>query len=326
MERIRKWAILGRLAAMARSRQPGGARLAFEADLAARLGLSRGALRNYADAVKLVREIPEHGLRMLLFRSSAVAASTTARWFRRDPNAVQDYLQNGLAGNPPRIVDDRALLKAARAARPTPSPPHRWAPSPPSVAVQLKALIDAPRLAWRNEIIRSAPRIVDHPRDDRFALADTRDSLSRYLGLTCAVVVEPGEADNGDASVPMTVRGQSMVMGFIEIDQMVTFERYRAEARSIWTRAIAANVYFGGLAVLVLPSSAARRHMLSRIPIAGADWINHPLAPTPYRDRDHRCRSRPVIARFGEHAIMISTRRSLLGDLFDGAPSLGQSE
>lgn len=325
MERIRKWAILGRLAAIVRSRQPDEARLAFEADLAARLGLSRGALRNYADAVKLVRDIPEHGLRTLLFRSSAVAASTTARWFRRDPDAVHDYLRNGLAGNPSRIVDDRALLRAARVARPTPVPSvrHRWMPSPPSVAVQLKAVVEAPRLAWRNEIIHSVPQIIDRPRDDRFALADTRDPLSRFLGLTCAVVVKASKADNGDASLLLTVRDQSMVIGFIEIDQMVTLERYRTEARPIWTRAIAANVYFGGLVVLVLPSSAARRHMLSRIPIAGADWINHPQASVPRRDRDHPCRSRPVIARFGERAIMISTRRSLLGDIFDEAPSLG---
>jgi hypothetical protein len=183
-------------------------------------------------------------------------------------------------------------------------------------------VIGLPGLIWRSETNQLLPQILNRPRGGRLVLADAHDPLSRFLGLSCAIVVEPDEA-GGETSLPMRVDGRSIVVGFIEIDRMVTLERYRVEARATWTRAIAANVYFGGLLVLVLPSSAARRHMLSRIPLVGADWINHPQALTPRREGAHRCRSRPVIARFGKHAIMISTRRSLLDDLFAGAPSPG---
>jgi hypothetical protein len=324
MERNRKWAIQGRLAAIARSSHPDKPRLAFETDLATRLGLSRGALRNYSDAARLVREIPDHELRTLLFRSSAVAASTTARWYRRDPDAVYAYLRDGLAGDPPRIVDDRALLRAARSAitLPSPSANHRTAPTPPNVATQLKTIVDAPRLTWRSEIAHAVPGLVVHSRYDNFALIDPSDPLSRFLGISNALVtIEPGQSPKGDPAGSTAAHSQSMVIGFIDIDPMVTLERYRSQARSIWTRAIAANAYLGGMVVVVVPNSAARRHMLSRIPMAGADWINHPQAPLPRPASPHSCRSRPVLARLGKHVIMVSTRRSLVGDLFDYQPS-----
>src|SRR5690606_7510302 len=117
---------------------------------------------------------------------------------------------------------------------------------------------------------------------------------------------------------PLTA-DRSITIAFIDIADRVVLERYRAEARPIWTRALAASLYVQ-LVVLVLPGSAARRHLLSQIPLEGAAWLNHPgQAMEERRPPSWRGRSRPILAVPPQHgaAILVATRRSLRIDLFE---------
>ncbi|UYQ72578.1 hypothetical protein OF122_01960 [Pelagibacterium flavum] len=325
MEKVRKWALIGRLAAIVQKRQSGQPRLAFETDLAGRLGLSRGALRNYSDASRLVRDVPDPALRAVLFRSSAVAASIVGRWFRRDPDAVYRYLETALAGTPPRITDDRALLRAERNARQASprSATSRISHMPADLGTQLaKILSSGDTHYWRPEIVTHLSRQGRLPAERQLLLFVPRDPLSDFLGVSQILIeTHPGHViDESSFALPRPT-GPEIALGFIEIPERVTFERYRLESRQIWTRAIAAGLYLD-LVVLVLPSSAARRHLLSSIPTTGAEWSHRPDASRPRRAGAPSCASRPVIARLPDPgaAIMVATRRSLLADLVKDDP------
>lgn len=320
MERVRKWAVLGRLAAIERSRQAQRSKLAFEADLAARLGLSRASLRNYADAVRLVRNVHDLHLRAMLFRSSSVAAAVASRWFQRDPSTLLDYLSRRPRSAPQRIVDDRALLSAERDARRAlgRSAPHRLA-APDNINTQLERFIGSGYRRLRPELTRLVPRLEDWAHRGRAALIMPEDPLSTFLGLT-QVLAMIDVVDVGlKAKWTLGAASHLPALAFIEIPERVVLERYRTEARNIWTRALAASAYVE-LGVLVLADSAARRHLLSQIPLEGTEWVHHPgqfragQSDPQYR----RGQSRPILARLPRHggAILVSTRRSLLIDLF----------
>ncbi|HEY8358281.1 MAG TPA: hypothetical protein VIL30_12560 [Ramlibacter sp.] len=297
------------------------AKLAFEADLAARLNLSRASLRNYADAVALVRSLPDPALRAALFRSSAVAAAVASRWFRRDPPALIEYLRTGGAGAFNRIIDDRALAKAERDSRRAPggSTRHRLE-APENIDSQFQWLVGG-EASWRwgHEITRHVPELTARPEARRAHFKVPGDPLSQFLGVARVLTFSIGDGfgfEFDEEWSPSRKPSGLPAIGFIDISERVVLERYRAEARNIWTRAVALSLYVP-LAVLVLPDSAARRHLLSEIPVAGIDWLNHPDQATKVESEDRRCRSRPILARLPHKAtIMVATRRSLQNDLF----------
>lgn len=309
MQRVRKWAVIGRFAAIAQTNEQGKSKLEFETDLAARLNLKRGALRNYADAVRLVRELPDPALRKILFRSSAVGASTLARWLLLDPLAARNYIDDNSVDG--AVTNDRALLVAARRSR-RPMQPRRAMPE--SAVAQLKTWLDGADDVSREELVRRLAPQISGAAALRLAVDQPSGSLGKLLGLSAVLHIalggrsidpawkQPDEHSDGYAS-----------LGIIDIPPLVVLERFRAEARSVWTRALAATVYVDVVA-LVLPSSAARRHLLSRLPLEGAEWINHPPASRSL-ERSMRCESRPVITKIGRRKIIVSTTRSFLKDL-----------
>lgn len=309
MRQVRKWAVIGRLAAIVQRHALDRPRLEFETDLAIKLGLTRGALRNYADAVRLVRGLPDPALRQILFRSSAVAASTLARWLHRDPQPARAYIaKNTLNG---AITNDRALLVAARQAQRSTQSRHTV---PESAEVQLKTWLDTADDVSRKDLIyRLAPQLNRQYFD--LTLHQPIDPLAQLLGLKAVLRIHWADYVGDFEWKPLVDRRfDYFTVSIIEVPSMVVFERFRTEARSIWARALAATVYTDAV-FLVLPSSAARRHLLSRIPSDGAAWINHP--PAPRRSKAGRwCESRPVIAKLGLRKIVVSTTRSFLADLF----------
>jgi len=319
MNRPREWAVLGRLSAMALTRAPARGRLRRETELAVNWGLSRGTLRNYMDAVKLVRALPEAELRSMLFRSSAVAAGAGARWYRRDPQGFVDYLDS--LGRPPRILDDRGLLKAERAAREGAAAGTKGRSRRCSIDDQLAAIADRHWLRWRYELDAfCAPRLAQFPVrwNGRLVVVQPKDDVSRLLGIARMLLPDDGGTPSAldiVAEVPQPARLADGI-ALIEVPRRAVFERYRAEANSIWARALAASIYFP-LVVLVLPGPAARRHMLSHVPTEGSQWANHPAQARsdPWRGP---WRSRPVMAHPHPQAgiIVVSTTISLLDDLF----------
>lgn len=319
MEKMRNWAILGRLAAIERSRKSRIPKLAFETELAAKLGVSRGTLRNYADAVRLVRTIPDHEMRAMLFRSSAVAAAVASRWFQRDPENMMGYLRSASTTEPRRIIDDRALLAAERVARHLPLSPsaHRHS-VPADLSLQVRrAIEESDRWRWRDEVAHLFEGTLSSNKiSRRLTLVTPEGTLFRFLGLTHLLLLHDTAVGNSDyRSIDAAKLSQSVAL--IDVGARVVPERYRAESRIIWSRALGASLYVK-MAVLILPGSAARRQFISQIPFEGVEWTNHPSQPPSATRSDRRGRSRPILARHPLHrtTIMIATRRSLLSDLF----------
>lgn len=287
---------------MARARATGSA-LAVETVIAEQYGLSRGTLRNYADAVALVRTLPDPTLRSVLLRSSAVAAGTVARWFQRDSLGVLGYLEQ--VGCPPNPLDDRALLSADRASRKAVPPSGHRREGVHALDKQLADLVALSPLQLRQEFTEA---IGWFQSGAEFSASSPHTKLDKFLGIAHVVSIR-----RADSMAP-----SERHVGFIEITGRVTLERYRAEARATWSRAVAASLYFDAL-VIVLPNSAARRQLLASIPMEAAEWSGHPLeeraAPTTGRKS---CRSRLVVAKIAQTSpIIVATLRSVLHDLVE---------
>ena len=322
MERVRKWALLGRLAAIARGKKPDGSALLFEKQLAASLGLTRTSLRTYADAVRSVRAVPDPHVRGILFRSSAVAAAVAARWFHRDPDGLRDFIRHAAGSMPLRIVNDRALLAAERSARSVGSRKERRAVE--DVGPLLRSILDAD-WTWRAEIAKYLPSLSGEAAGGRRTLLVPVDPVSRFLTLTYILTLHDPWAQGNGGEWRLSPGDRSAAVGFIEIPPRVVLERYRAEARNFWARCLAASLYVE-LVVLVLPSSAARRQLLSQLPLEGAVWVNHPSQILRPSDDTPRGRSRPILARVQPSCtVLLATRRSLRSDLFQLSPQAARS-
>ncbi|MAN75938.1 MAG: hypothetical protein CML24_01750 [Rhizobiales bacterium] len=290
MTKYRRWAVLGRLAAIVLSRPDPQPALVRESTLADRFGLSRATFRHYRDAVQIVRATFHPSDRHLVFTQSAVAANALARWWQHDPDGMWLFLHER------RGSSDREILAAAR---------------------QAKARSQGTRSnSGLEELIVRA--LNTGPSKPQFAV-DAGSGLIDELGVRMV----SGETQRF-LGVSLELCGQSAVaheqtgaIGLIEVPRLVTLERYRQEARSLWTRAVAASLVYPML-VLVFPGPAARRRFLSAVPAEARG------AQLAYKSnigdggRKERCASRPLVFRPTPQTgmIMVSTRLGLAVDIF----------
>ncbi len=292
MERTRRWARIGRLAAIALSQPASGQRLVRETQLAGALGLSRATLRHYRDAVQNVRTLPDWNLRRRLYRESAVAANTMARWFHRDSRGAYEYLYRGWRS-------DAELIAAARAARSQAFSPRRSDLDQP-LQGWLEALL--PGRPWRDAFEHIFFATDYHP-----VLAAPRNETARFLGVDFEIRLRLAEG------VPGTP-----VMAVVEVPRLVLLDRYRQEARPLWTRAVAMSLLYERV-VVVFPGPASRRRFLAALPRSAAqEWSGHPEDRAALSGVRPSGVSSPIICRPGPAAgiILLSTRIGLKRDLF----------
>lgn len=93
--------------------KPHGQRTALMAEVAEKLGLTRGTLDNYLSALSALELIAEEmpGIMPLIEGQSATAVATIARWLGRDPAGLEAFLKKT------RKPTLRQVLAAERAAR-----------------------------------------------------------------------------------------------------------------------------------------------------------------------------------------------------------------
>lgn len=323
MSKYPKWAVIGRLAAIALRPVGDGSKLVRENQLAASLGLSRPTLRHYRDAVENVRGIGDWALRQRLLHGTAVAANTIVRWLRRDAASALTFL----AQNP--TFTDARIIAAARKASSTRSEPN-WASLP------LAALM-ADVAQWGGYLNPglSSDRYAVNPEPWRFrigyAARKTDNTTADFLGIefelvqTSAPISELEKVAESEPARPE----ERLVAAMAPIPKFVLLERYRQEAKTIWTRLVAASLLYP-IVVAVFPGPAARRYFATGIPAdIRASWTGQERIAG---DRRARCRSQLVSFRPAPQSgqIVLSTRPGLAVDLFEQAreydtlPGVGQ--
>lgn len=129
-------------------------------------------------------------------------------------------------------------------------------------------MIDAGRRwRWHDEIAQHLRGTIAAVQTDHVALGTPTDPLHRFLGVTSCLTAVSVE---GHASAGNLVQEEKQItlVAFIDIPDRVVLERYRADAKILWSRELAVCLYVR-LVVLTPPSSAVRRHFLSQIPADG---------------------------------------------------------
>lgn len=309
MRKYQKWAVIGRLAAIALRAPGAGSRLARENELASSLGLSRPTLRHYRDAVANVRSIDDWPTRQRLLGGTAVAANTLTRWLRRDHAGAVNFMANNL------VFSDAQVTAAARQAGPVQRARGRLdLPLPALVSDALKfagstlnsELHLEPQRMWFD------PRLVQL----RFESRATEDASAQFLGIELELVQAAIPLEAPDVDESNAVPQHRLVGALVPVPRFVVFERYRQEARATWARLVAASVLYP-LVVAVFHGPAARRYFLSGIPAGIRNtWTGLDGGAS---QAGGKCRSRPIWFRPNPRTglIVLSTRPGLAVDLFE---------
>ncbi|QYO77748.1 hypothetical protein [Devosia salina] len=289
-----------------------GRRLQRESELASRLGVSRATLRHYRDAYVLTNHLPLDLAMRLRREASAVASAALSRWFLEDPDAVLAFLHQR-----EEITD--AVVRSALGVRTT----KRSAPAKQTLTLEqcLQRLSEP-----EGSLVTADPRSV-------FSMASWRwrREAVRFVGVDPAVAAFYGIRHEAVLEEPMEAAAMPQLSwrkigqkgetagawaGLIEVPSMVMPERYAAEARGIWTRAVAASAHYR-VVIIVSPNAGARRQLLSVIPpTAASAWLGHPADPERLSGQ-RKGTSVPIVAgaTAGLGLILFSTPFSLLQDL-----------
>lgn len=260
--RKNSWAVLGRLASIVLDlpRIDKRPMLVRETDLAQHFRLSRGTLRNYRNAVSLVRSIPDPAVRQALYRLTAAGAAQMARWMQRDRQAAMEFLLDRPVAGPGQIIAaEQATLSSVR--------PRGWRRLG-SIDQTIAELGPSPvPLRWdiRQALNDRSPfHLQDWPVLMTKGMVSPKDHLARFYRIDRLIPIID-RRDSGLSSMQLCSDSEAPLAALLEIPRYGLLEQYGAEARAIWSRAVAVAVAYP-LVLLVFPGPAARRRFLAALP------------------------------------------------------------
>ncbi len=267
MVKYRKWVLVGRLAAIALARQEAARRplLVREAELAAALQLSRGTLRNYRDALALVRRINDPDIRRALYGMTAASAALMARWLSRSFEDAARFLCDHPLAGPKEIITaerDAGVQKPGRKRRPHPFD-------------ACLAGSTEHTLFLSSEIAAGLRERNVHPASEALAIlpAAQRERLTdmdRFYRIDYLLVIAPVARDalgKFNAVSAGDAYGELAQAAVIEAGNYGRLEQYALEARAIWARAIAVATRYP-LVIVIFPGPASRRRFFQSMPEA----------------------------------------------------------
>lgn len=292
----RSWAVLGRLAAIVLKTRDKRPLLVREAELAKRFSLSRGTLRNYRDAQKLVRSVPDPKLRRELYRLSASGAAQLVRWLQRDADAAVMFLNEHPAAGPREIIaaEQRAMLsKGVRGWKRLGGLEEAAARLPATPMPLPREVVDAiqsHRLLHHSHSVALMPGLMAKPGNGKLASFYRIDFLIPLVHRFTEDIMETHE--------------QVAEAAVLDIPIFGSLDRYGIEAKSIWARAVAAaSVY--PLVALIFPGPAARRRFVAALPPELTSGAEQKQGKVGLRDALESCLLLPAS---GMGSIFITTR------------------
>lgn len=254
-------------AELARPRQHGTVMAATD-EVAARLGTTRQALRNYMSALRFIRAVESENRQaaQALMRLSAAMVAVYARWSRYDRSGALEHAL--VAGS--KLLPASAILAAEAAANQKPGGTaattlEQAVASAPAGAQYIEA---GGAVAWALRRVGLKPAGLS-----AFTVARTELPLAAAAGVQEILVLEPASS-KGRGKGPLLddryfrTRHQFdrlEVAGVLDVAETAIKGGYRRIAKPTFVRAVAAACLYP-LVLLVLPNREALREFADALP------------------------------------------------------------
>lgn len=251
------------------------------AEVAEKLGLTRGTLDNYLSALSALELIAEEmpGIMPLIEGQSATAVATIARWLGRDRAGLEAFFKK--TRNPTL----RQVLAAERAAR-----AGQGGVQVPVVEKVIDAVWDlSPRehemAQWMER--RAIDAALGSVGVDTVRLIDLDFSLAVPDYASALGLMRLGRLREDDefAAWEMArreftplVTGIDAVVGVVEVAARTRDEQYRREARQLW-RKLVASATVVQVVIVLFPDARARDVVIPSFPVPPKSWWKADMIP-----------------------------------------------